>query len=252
MRTLVTGASGSSARSWSRGCWPTGTSVRALVRRPISDPRIRAQLQGDGAGPRAGGPAAELVMADALSGVGLERALDGVEVAYYLIHSMQRSYDPAGGATFAERERAAAGNFAAAAQRAGVRRIVYLGGPVVHDRPLSRHLASRIAVERILVDCDRRPDRAARVDRDRRALALVSLLVRLIERMPVLALPAWRSYRTRPIDARDITELLAAGATAAPLARPLDVGGPDVLTYQRDDGTHRRADARRASGAGAA
>ena len=51
--------------------------------------------------------------------------------------------------------------------------------------------------------------------------------------MPVLALPPGARYRTRPIDARDVTELLAVSATAAPVARPLNVGGPDVLTYRQ-------------------
>jgi len=56
-------------------------------------------------------------------------------------------------------------------------------------------------------------------------------LVRLVERMPVLALPAWRNFHTQPIDERDIIEMLASCATAAVAGRSLDVGGPDVLTY---------------------
>ena len=57
------------------------------------------------------------------------------------------------------------------------------------------------------------------------------LLVHLVERMPVLTLPAWRSFRTQPIDARDVIEMLAAAATAEVAGRSLDVGGPDVLSY---------------------
>ena len=57
------------------------------------------------------------------------------------------------------------------------------------------------------------------------------LLLHLVERMPVLALPAWRNFHTQPIDERDVIEMLAASATAAVAGRSLDVGGPDVLTY---------------------
>src|SRR4051794_9773037 len=85
----------------------------------------------------------DVVLGDALTGAGLDRALDGVDVAYYLIHSME---GPAG-AGFPEQERRAADNFAAAAAAAGVRRIVYLGGLVPEAAAASRHLASRLAVE---------------------------------------------------------------------------------------------------------
>ena len=77
------------------------------------------------------------------TGAGLHAALDGIDVAYYLIHSMEGAVDGA----FAERERASADAFAAAAGAAGLRRVVYLGGLVPADAPLSRHLGSRLAVE---------------------------------------------------------------------------------------------------------
>jgi hypothetical protein len=172
-------------------------------------------------------------------------------VAYYLIHSMEHS--PSTSGAFAERERIAARSFAAHAARAGVDRIVYLGGLVPHasangrargrpdergggagshpDALLSPHLQSRQAVERILLTAV--PDSVAL-----RASIVIGarsrsfrLLVHLVERMPVLALPAWRRFRTQPIDARDVTDMLAAAALADVAGRSLDIGGPDVLSY---------------------
>ncbi|MCW3027048.1 MAG: NAD-dependent epimerase/dehydratase, partial [Solirubrobacterales bacterium] len=177
----------------------------------------------------------EIVQGDVLTGEGLARALDGVDVAYYLMHSMERSAaDPA---PFTERELRAAENFAAAAARGGVARIVYLGGLVprwehtARRTPGSRHLASREAVERILLAAV--PDSVAL-----RASIVIGersrsfrFLVRLVERMRVLTLPAWHRFRTQPIDARDVTEMLAACSAAGVSGRSLDVGGPDVLTY---------------------
>jgi uncharacterized protein YbjT (DUF2867 family) len=172
--------------------------------------------------------AVPLLRGDALTGDGLDAALDGVEVAYYLIHSMERT--PAGRGSFAERDLAAAERFATAALTAGVARIVYLGG-VQGDSQLSRHLDSRRAVERVLLGAI--PDSIAL-----RASIVIGarsrsfrLLVRLVERMRVLPLPAWRRYRTRPIDERDIVALLLAAASAQIGSRSLDVGGPDVLSY---------------------
>jgi uncharacterized protein YbjT (DUF2867 family) len=172
----------------------------------------------------------DLVLGDALTGAGLQDALDGVDVAYYLIHSMEGA---AGGA-FPEQERRAAGNFAAAAAGAGVRRIIYLGGLVPEAAAASRHLASRLAVEQALLEAA--PESIAL-----RASIVVGarsrsfrFLVRLIERLPVLALPAWRVNRTAPIDGRDVLAYLHAAAEApAELAgRSWDIGGPDVMTYE--------------------
>jgi uncharacterized protein YbjT (DUF2867 family) len=169
-----------------------------------------------------------VIAGDAISGDGLERALDGIDVAYFLIHSME----PAADDPFASRERVAAERFAAAAGAAGVSRIVYLGGLVPHGGPRSPHLASRMAVEEILRHAV--PDSVAL-----RASIVIGarsrsfrFLVRLVERLPVLAVPAWRTHRTAPIDERDIVELLTAAATNDQArGATLDVGGPDVVSY---------------------
>ncbi|MEA2212885.1 MAG: hypothetical protein QOF83_2833 [Solirubrobacteraceae bacterium] len=169
-----------------------------------------------------------VVEGDVLSGAGLDEALDGVDVAYYLIHSMEASSD----GPFAARERAGAERFAAAARAAGVSRIVYLGGPVPDGGPASSHISSRLAVERILLGTI--PDSVAL-----RASIVIGagsrsfrFLVRLVERLPVLAVPAWHRNRTAPIDERDVVSLLVGAATEPAVAgRALDIGGPDVVTY---------------------
>jgi uncharacterized protein YbjT (DUF2867 family) len=169
-----------------------------------------------------------VVAGDAVSGEGLAEALEDVDVAYFLIHGME----PANDGPFASRERAAAERFAAAAREAGVRRIVYLGGIVPPDGPRSAHLASRLAVEDILLEAV--PDSVAL-----RASIVIGarsrsfrFLVRLVERLPVLAIPAWESNRTAPIDERDIIAMLARAATSDRVGgKRLDVGGPDVVSY---------------------
>lgn len=171
-----------------------------------------------------------VAIGDAVSGAGLERALEGIDLAYYLIHSME----PVGSSdhSFEDRERLAAENFALAAQRAGVRRIVYLGGLVPAAGAASAHLSSRHAVERILLG-------AAPCTVALRASIVIGarsrsfrFLVRLVERLPVLAVPAWRSNRTQPIDERDMIALLARAATAENVCgQTLDAGGPDVVSY---------------------
>jgi uncharacterized protein YbjT (DUF2867 family) len=219
MRILVTGVSGFVGSALVPRLRSDGHELRALARDPAHVP---ARVSTD----------VEIVRGDALTGEGLDASLRDIEVAYYLIHSMESptvQTDP-----FPERERIAAETFGAAATRAGVRRIVYLGGLLpraVNAPSLSRHLASREAVERILV-------RAVGDSVSLRASIVIGarsrsfrLLVHLVERMPVLTLPAWRSVRTQPIDERDIIEMLVASATAPVGGRHLDVGGPDVLSY---------------------
>jgi uncharacterized protein YbjT (DUF2867 family) len=216
MRVLVTGVSGYVGAALVPRLARDAHEVRGFAR---SRDRVAA----------AGVRLDDVVLGDAVTGVGLDRALDGIDVAYYLIHSME---GPAGGA-FPEQERRAADAFAAAARAAGVGRVVYLGGLVPPGRPASRHLASRLAVEEALLAAA--PESIAL-----RASIVIGarsrsfrFLVRLIERLPVLALPAWRSNRTAPIDGRDVLEYLARAATApaAVAGRSWDIAGPEVVTY---------------------
>ena len=212
MRTLVTGVSGYVGGALAGRLREDGHEVRGFARTPA---RVTAAVD-------------ELITGDVTTGAGLDAALDGIDVAYYLIHSMEGA---AAGA-FAEQERDAAQRFAAAAAAAGLRRVVYLGGIVPADAPLSRHLGSRLAVERALLDAV--PEGIAL-----RASIVIGarsrsfrFLVRLIERLPVLALPAWSENRTAPVDGRDVLAYLAGAATAGPeLAGSWDIAGPDVMTY---------------------
>jgi uncharacterized protein YbjT (DUF2867 family) len=211
MRILVTGAGGFVGSLLVPRLQSDGHDVRGLSRDPA----------------RVDSPA-RLVRGDAMTGEGLAQALDDVEVAYYLIHSMERT--TAARKTFEQRDRLAAETFATTAREAGVRRIVYLGG-MLGSAHGSRHLNSRYEVEQILLA--QVPDSVAL-----RASIVIGarsrsfrLLVHLVERMRVLALPSWRRFRTQPIDERDVTELLLAAAAAPVGGRSLDVGGRDVLSY---------------------
>jgi uncharacterized protein YbjT (DUF2867 family) len=209
---LVTGATGYVGGTLLRRLAADGGRVRALAREP-------SRLE------RAGG--VEVVAGDLLSGEGLPRALEGCTTAYYLVHSMEAASDP----DFAGRDRRAAENFGRAAAAAGVERIVYLGGIAPAGR-LSPHLSSRIEVERILLEAvpGSTALRASIVIGARSSSFRV--LVRLVERLRVLPLPAWRSNCTRPIDERDVIEFLARTPAVPDAAgRSLDVAGPDVLSY---------------------
>jgi uncharacterized protein YbjT (DUF2867 family) len=215
MRTLVTGITGSIGADLAPALRGAGHEVRGFTR---DASRVRAEVD-------------DVAEGDAFTGRGLDAALDGIEVAYYLIHSMEGSVN--GG--FDAAERRSAELFAEAARKAGTQRIVYLGGPVPLDAgtKLSRHLGSRLAVEETLLDAV--PSSIAF-----RASIVISagsrsfrFLVRLVERLPVMALPAWRDNRTCPIDGRDVTAyfLAAASADDALGGRAWDIPGPDLLTY---------------------
>src|SRR5947209_7269154 len=131
---LLTGATGYIGGRLMGRLVADGRDVRALAREPA----------------RLAGEPVQVARADVLSGEGLETALDGCETAYYLIHSMSHGAGPNG--SFVDTDRRAAENFARAAQEAGVRRIVYLGGLVPQGEELSPHLRSRLEVESILLD----------------------------------------------------------------------------------------------------
>jgi uncharacterized protein YbjT (DUF2867 family) len=212
---LVTGATGYVGGRLIERLSKEGRELRALAR----DPSRLAHIDG-----------IEAVAGDLVRDTGLEAALDGVETAYYLVHSMAPG--AGGNGDFAARDRQAARNFARAAQAAGVERIVYLGGIVPQDTHLSPHLASRLEVERILLD-------AAPSSTALRASIVVGarsssfrILVRLIERLRFLPFPAWRDHRTQPIAERDAIEYLARTPSVPEAAgRSLDIAGPEVLSY---------------------
>jgi uncharacterized protein YbjT (DUF2867 family) len=172
----------------------------------------------------------ELVTGDAVTGRGLAEALTGIDVAYYLIHSMEHALGANG--SFPVRELAAAENFARAAEAAEVKRIIYLGGLVPADAQPSTHLASRLAVEETLLTatpCSVAFRASIVIGAASRSFRF---LVRLVERLPVLAVPAWKDNRTRPIDERDVIELLARAASADGVCRQsFDIGGPDTVSY---------------------
>jgi len=172
-------------------------------------------------------PGTEIVQGDVLDPASLDRALQGVQTAYYLVHLMSGSKD------FEREDREAASNFAGAAKRAGVRRIIYLGGLGDDNTPdLSPHLRSRHEVGKIL--------RASGVETIEFRAALVigtgslsfDLVKALTDRLPVMICPRWLSTPTQPIAVDDVLAyLLAAKGLPPGESRIFEIGSPDVTTY---------------------
>jgi uncharacterized protein YbjT (DUF2867 family) len=157
----------------------------------------------------------------------LAPALEGVELAYYLVHSMAEKGE------FARRDLRHARSFGRAARAAGVDRVVYLSGLGDQGEGLSRHLASRRAVEDALASTG--PDltvlRAAIVLG--RGGASFEMLVQLVRRLPVMVCPRWVETASQPIALADAVGYLAdAARTEATRGQRLEVGGPEVLTYR--------------------
>ena len=166
------------------------------------------------------------VEADLSDAESLIPALEGMAEVYYLVHSME----PGGGQGFAERDRVAAENYVHMARKCGVRRTIYLGG-IGGDDDSSEHLESRREVERILADAG--PEFVAL-----RASMIVGAgsasfgaLVRIVSRLPVLALPSWRDRRTQPIAIEDVVACLVAARDVEPGS--YEIAGPDTLTFER-------------------
>ena len=190
-----------------------GLRLRCLARRPEHlCPRVASTT--------------EVVPGDVLASESLPPALDGVDTAYYLIHSMGSVRD------FEREDRQAATNFAAAARQAGVRRIIYLGGLGNPEHGLSEHLRSRQETGEML--------RASGVQViEFRASIIIGsgslsfeLIRALVERLPVMVCPKWVATPAQPIAVEDVLDyLLAALDVAEGESRVFEIGGPDRVCY---------------------
>ena len=203
MKVLVTGATGYVGGQLVPALRAAGHEVRALSRK--GDP-----IEG-----------AEVVKGDVLSGEGLEAALDGVDVAYYLVHSM------GGDGDFAERDRKGAHTFGKAA--AATARVIYLGGLEGEE---SEHLRSRHEVAEIL------REHVPELVYVRAAMVLGGgsesyvIMSRLVDRLPAMITPRWVDTKTQPVAIRDVVSTLTKLATFEDPPAEVQLGGADVLSYR--------------------
>jgi uncharacterized protein YbjT (DUF2867 family) len=207
-RILVTGATGFIGRRLTPALADRGYAVRAMTRRPL-----------EYAGP--GDP----VPGDVGDAASLAAALAGIDVAVYLVHSLDS-------ADFETRDAAAARAFGRAAAEAGLRQIVYLGGLGAEGGDLSPHLRSRREVEGLLGEA------GVPVTVLRAAIVVGhggiswELTRQLVKNLPAMVVPRWVSTRTQPIAVDDVVRYLV-GVVDVPAAfgRVFEIGGPDQLTY---------------------
>ncbi len=214
---LVTGATGYIGGRLVPELLDAGHQVRCLVRAPR---QLRDHPWVD---------RVEIVQGDVTDPDSVARAMRGVNVAYYLVHALGT------GRGFEDTDRKAARVFGEQARRAGVGRLVYLGGLTpesVPERKLSPHLRSRAEVGRILLasGVPTAVLRAAVIIGS--GSASFEMLRYLTERLPVMVTPRWVHTRIQPIAVRDVLRLLTGSAELPQeVNRTFDIGGPDVLTY---------------------
>jgi uncharacterized protein YbjT (DUF2867 family) len=216
-RILVTGATGYLGGRLVPLLLEDGHAVRCLVRDAA---RLAAKPWRD---------RVEVVEGDALDPPSLQGAFDGCDVGYYLIHAMGASERG-----FEDRDRRAAAAVAAEAARAGVRHLVYLGGLGDPEAGMSRHLASRQEVGRVLAGG------GVPVTEFRAAIVVGSgslsfeMIRYLTERLPVMVTPRWVDTRVQPIAVDDVLAYLRRAPDHPPEGHHVvEVGGPEVLTYRR-------------------
>jgi uncharacterized protein YbjT (DUF2867 family) len=211
-RILLTGATGYIGSRLLRELEADGCTVRCLARQPARVAASRATT--------------EVVTGDCLDAASLDAAMTGVDQAFYLVHSM------ASGARFAALDRKAAANFGRAARRAGVRRIIYLGGLADDGDLLSSHLKSRVETGEALRGSGV-PVVEFRASVVIGAGSLSFEMIRaLVERLPAMICPRWVDTRTQPIAIDDVLAYLRA-ALDLPEGRAgvFEIGGPEVVSY---------------------
>jgi uncharacterized protein YbjT (DUF2867 family) len=211
-RVLIAGATGYIGRRLAERLCGSGATVRCMARRPGA----AGDLEKLGC---------EIVAGNVLEPETLAAALEGVTVAYYLVHSMGRG----GEGDFAELDRVGAQNFARAAADAGVERIIYLGGL---GEGLSKHLRSRHETAVVLAST------GVPVTYLRAAVVLgggsesFQTVYHLVRRLPAMVTPKWTTTRTQPIAVDDVISYLAAAGGDGPwTGQEVQIAGPDVTTY---------------------
>jgi len=218
VRVLVTGATGFVGRHLVAALTGAGHDVVAGTRRPDADDGPSASQGGAGDGP----PRAARI--DLLDPTTFERALEGCDAVYYLVHSMESP------GRFAERDRQAAVSLRDTARERGLR-IVYLGalGDTQEAAARSEHLRSRHEVGWILRDGTDAVELRAAIVVGAGSVSF-EILRQLVDRLPVLVCPRWVTTRCQPIAIADVVRYLV-GALDIP-AGSYEVGGADVLTYE--------------------
>ncbi|MDX1691178.1 MAG: SDR family oxidoreductase [Acidimicrobiia bacterium] len=215
MKILVAGATGYIGGRLVPRLLEAGHEVRCLARRPgkLDELPWRDRV--------------EVVQGDVLEPKSLKEAASGCDAAFYLVHSMEAGGD------FEDLDRTGAENFRAAADAVALRRVVYLGGLGPDDEELSPHLGSRQEVGRILASG------ATPVTELRAAVIIGSgslsfeMLRYLTEVLPIMTTPTWVRTDCQPIAVRDVLEMLVAAVEEeGDASRVVEVGGPDVLSYQ--------------------
>jgi uncharacterized protein YbjT (DUF2867 family) len=213
MNVLVTGATGYVGGRLVPVLEAAGIRLRCLARNPAA---LVSRVS----------PTTKVVAGDVLDPTSLDRALEGIDVAYYLVHSMGAHGD------YIEKDRIAARNFGEAARRAGVRRIVYLGGLVTGEELLSKHLKSRIETGDVLRES------GVAVVEFRASVVIGSgslsfeLIRALVDRLPVMICPRWVSTLAQPIGIDDVLAYLAAALHLPDTtSRTFEIGGADQASY---------------------
>ena len=172
------------------------------------------------------------VQADAFDVDSLVTATDGIETAFYLLHSMEGSKKE--WAEFANREKQQAENFLKAATESGVKRIIYLGGLVNEGLELSKHMKSRHDVGKILASGNIPVT-------ELRASVIVgaeggsyAMLRYLVERLPLMVCPKWVKSQTQPIAVDNVVDyLIGTMKNSETTGKILEIGGPDIMTYEQ-------------------
>jgi len=212
---LVTGATGFIGKKLVTKLTESGFTVRAMSRSFRSDTENIRHIQ-----------------ADAFDTDSLISATEGIETAYYLLHSMEGSKKE--WAEFANREKQQAQNFLKAATHSGVKRIIYLGGLVNEGLELSKHMKSRQDVGKILAS-------GSIPVTELRASVIVgaeggsyAMLRYLVERLPLMVCPKWVKSKTQPIAVDDVVDyLVGVLKNSETSGRILEIGGPDIMTYEQ-------------------